>query len=75
MNQATNGEMEERPKCARRRLAERASLKVDACDCGAIHLTIGFITMRLDPHAFREFATMVCEAASHLQSTDRPLMH
>jgi hypothetical protein len=67
--------MDERPKCARRRLAERASLSVDSCACGAIHLTIGFVTLRLDPHAFREFATMVCEAASHLQREDRPVIH
>jgi hypothetical protein len=67
--------MEERRKCARRRLAEHASLSVDACDCGAIHLTIGFVTLRLDPHAFRELATTVREAASHLQRSDRPVVH
>jgi hypothetical protein len=62
-------------KCLRRRLAGRASFSVDECDCGAIHLTIGYITLRLDPCAFREMAAAVIEALEQLPERNHPTIH
>jgi hypothetical protein len=65
-----------RSDCRRRRLAERASFSVDECDCGAIHLTIGYLTMRLDPRAYREMAAAVLEALGHIApSYSRSTVH
>jgi hypothetical protein len=67
--------MDDGRKCVRQKLSERASFRVDSCDCGAIHLTIGFITIRLDAPAFREFAAAVYEASLPRQAADRSLIH
>ena len=48
--------MTKRKNCRRHRLAERASFSVDECECGALHLTIGYVTMRLEACAYREMA-------------------
>jgi len=58
--------MTQRTKCRRRRLAERPSFSVDECDCGALHLTIGYVTMRLDPCAYRELTAVVNEGLAQL---------
>ena len=65
----------EEKSCAKRRLAEGTFFCVDACGCGAIHLTIGFVTIRLEPGAFREFATMASEAAAHVKRTEESYIH
>jgi hypothetical protein len=62
-------------KCRRRRLAGCASFSVDECDCGAIHLTMGYVTMRLDPCAYREMSTVMVEALAHLCETRPPTIH
>jgi hypothetical protein len=67
--------LEEKKNCVLRRLAGRASFSADACVCGAIHLTIGFITLRVDPCAFREFAAVVMESLRHLEAPDCPTIH
>jgi len=67
--------MKEDVPCRRRRLAERASFSVDECDCGAIHLTIGYITLRLDPGAYREVAALMIEALERLHLPHRPTIH
>jgi hypothetical protein len=67
--------MNDESKCRRRRLAERASFSIDECDCGAIHLTIGYVTMRLDPCAFREMAALVTESLGRLLDQSRPIIH
>jgi hypothetical protein len=61
--------------CQRRRLAECGSFAVDECDCGAIHITIGYVTMRLDPRAYRELARAILEALDHLSVHQRPTIH
>ena len=48
--------------CRRRRLAQRGSFTVDECECGAIHLTIGYVTIRLERCAYHEMASAVFEA-------------
>ena len=67
--------MNDESKCRRRRLAERASFSIDECDCGAIHLTIGYVTMRLDPCAFREMAARAGFAFDRLPDQSRPIIH
>jgi hypothetical protein len=67
--------MDDERKCVRQKLSERASFRVDSCDCGAIHLTIGFITIRLDARAFHEFAAAVQEASLSRQKVERPVIH
>jgi hypothetical protein len=51
--------MEQDKHCERRRLAGDNSFAVESCECGAIHLTIGFVTLRMDPCAYREFAATI----------------
>jgi hypothetical protein len=67
--------MENGNTCRRRRLAERASFSVDECDCGAVHLTIGYVTLRLDPCAYREVVATMNDAVERLPSVDRPVIH
>ena len=61
--------------CRRRRLAERAPFSVDECDCGAVHVTIGYVTMRLDPCAYREMAAAVIEALPQLPPQAESTIH
>ena len=67
--------MDEKNPCRRRRLAERASFSIDECDCGAIHLTIGYVTMRLEPCAYREVAALMTEALDRLPAPMSPTIH
>jgi hypothetical protein len=60
-------------KCVRRRLAERGTFHVEMCDCGVIQMTIGCLTLRLDPRAYSELAEAVHESLSKLQTGIRPL--
>jgi hypothetical protein len=53
LNQDMNG------KCGKRTLATNGPFNVQMCDCGAVHLTLGFVTVRLDPSAYRELAGVV----------------
>jgi len=48
-------------KCEKRMLAAHGPFKVQMCDCGAVHLTAGFVTLRLEPSAYRELAAVVNE--------------
>jgi len=65
--------MEQDDKCSRRRLGGKAPFRVECCDCGAIHLTIGFATLRLDSVAFRELASAIAEAVRNLG--EPPMIH
>ena len=35
-------------RCGSRTLAQQAGVRVDACACGELHVTIGSLTIRLD---------------------------
>jgi hypothetical protein len=63
--------------CKRTRLAGNDSFKVDLCGCGAIHLTVGFVTLRLDPDAYRKLVAVLDEGARAIQAdtVDRPAVH
>ncbi len=67
--------MTKRKNCRRHRLAQRASFSVDECECGALHITIGYVTMRLEACAYREMAAAVAEALNQLPVQDRPTIH
>lgn len=64
-------------KCERQRLAEHGSFTVELCDCGAVHLAIGFVTLRLDPRAYRELARTVDEGLRAIQAevAQHPTIH
>ncbi len=61
-------------KCERRRLAEHGTFYIDLCNCGVVHLTIGCLTLRLDPSAYRELASSVQESLCWLDLGDKPTM-
>lgn len=67
--------MENSEKCVRRRLAERGTFIVEICDCGAVHLTIGFLTLRLDPCAYRALAGALDDALRVLDVRDHQIIH
>lgn len=48
-------------KCEKRWLAAQGPFNVQMCDCGAVHLTAGFVTLRLEPSAYRELAAVVSQ--------------
>jgi hypothetical protein len=48
-------------KCEKRSLAAHEPFSVQMCDCGAVHVTAGFVTLRLEPSAYRELAAVVNE--------------
>jgi hypothetical protein len=43
---------------------------VERCTCGAVHLTVGAVTLRLAPEALIELAQVIGEAACELAMTD-----
>jgi hypothetical protein len=45
------------------------------CDCGAVHLTAGFVTLRLEPSAYRELATVVNEGLLRLKAEIAPTLN
>lgn len=53
--------------CSRERLAGHPGLQVDLCQCGCVHLTIGSVTLRLQPDALIETATVLGVAAAELE--------
>ena len=40
--------------------------RVRLCECKSIHITVGPVTLNLEPAAFRQMATLVCSAAERL---------
>ena len=67
--------MEDRKPCERRHLAGENGFTVESCDCGAIHLTIGFVTLRMDPGAYREFALTIAGGLKELGPAARLTIH
>lgn len=48
--------------CHRRNLAEQGPFRVDLCQCGAVHVTVGFTTVRLELAAYHELCLALLEA-------------
>ncbi len=64
--------------CQRRRLAERGAFNVELCDCGALHVTVYFLTLRLDPGAYRELFYVLDEGLRAIEAratVGRPIVH
>jgi len=63
--------------CKRIRLAGNGNFNVDFCKCGAIHLTVGFTTIRLDPGAYRKLASVLDDGIRSLEASalDNPTLH
>jgi hypothetical protein len=63
--------------CNRIRLAGNGTFSVDLCRCRAIHLTVGFRTLRLDRDAYRELVSLLDEGvrAMDAQTLDNPTVH
>ncbi len=60
--------------CIRRTLAVGEFAVVEQCTCGAVHVTIGAVTMRMSQHTLVPLATTINEAARTL-TLDRALQH
>jgi hypothetical protein len=52
--------------CARELLARSPIGAVERCTCGAIHLSIGALSLRLDPAVLRAIVIMASEALKEL---------
>jgi hypothetical protein len=47
-------------------LARRGAFRVDQCGCGTLHVTLGVLTVRLEPLACTELASTMLEAMERL---------
>jgi hypothetical protein len=61
--------------CKRIRLAGNGLFTIDLCECGAVHLTIGFTTLRLAPSAYRELAYLLDQGLLKLPPGDDLTLH
>lgn len=61
----------DRPSCRRDILASNDFAQVERCSCGAVHLTIGALTLRLQPSSIAPLAETLADAATALV-LDRP---
>jgi hypothetical protein len=52
--------------CSRTTLAQGAHCKVERCDCGVLHLTIGPVTFRATPEMTESFLATLSEAVHQL---------
>ena len=57
--------------CAQRELAAGAGSRVDQCDHGTVHLTVGALTLRLSPEQFADLAATLAAAAERLGAPAR----
>jgi hypothetical protein len=57
-------------ECQRQSLARSELAAVELCNCGAAHLTIGAVTLRLAPEVIAELADVIGHAASELAVRD-----
>jgi hypothetical protein len=59
--------------CSRHLLARRSIGAVELCHCGAVHLSIGAVTLRLVPAAVLELAELLGDAAAELPDIESAL--
>jgi hypothetical protein len=67
--------MKTKPPCRRQTIGSSGSFRVELCGCGAIHVTIGFVTMRLDRPAYRELMRAINQGGSILDARIDSLLH
>lgn len=53
--------------CCRRTLAQSQSSRVDLCSCGHVHLSIGPVTLRLEPVVLQSISTVLDQAVEQLR--------
>lgn len=53
--------------CCRRILAQSQSSRVDLCSCGHVHLSIGPVTLRLEPMVLQSISTVLDQAVEQLR--------
>lgn len=56
--------------CARRVLAANDFVQIEQCSCGSVHLTIGAVTLRMQPGAIPALAGTLGDAARALVLAD-----
>jgi hypothetical protein len=62
-------------RCRRQAIGGSGAFLVESCGCGAVHVTIGFVTLRLDPLAYRELMRAVNEGGRALASRVDSVLH
>ena len=63
------------PPCQPRTLARDGNLRIDLCQCGQVHLTIGALTVRLDRDHFSRLCDTVLAAAARLPQSEGARIH
>ncbi|MEW5849113.1 MAG: hypothetical protein AB2A00_09870 [Myxococcota bacterium] len=53
--------------CRRERIAYSRMGSVELCSCGMCHLTVGALTLRMDPAALNQLAATMTHAAAVLE--------
>jgi hypothetical protein len=64
-------------RCHRHLLSQTSTCLVEACSCGALHLSVGAMTLRLDREAAEDIAQALVDAvaAIQLRSMENPARH
>jgi hypothetical protein len=71
MNSETTREARETP-CRRQTLSQHGPFTVEACGCGMVHLTFGFLTLRIAPSALDALCATLLEAAAQVERPRAP---
>jgi len=66
-----NTETRETP-CQRRLLSQRGPFLVESCGCGMVHLTFGFMTLRVAPTAVEVLCATLLEAVEKFERPQMP---
>lgn len=56
--------------CTRRTLATSEGCKVEECDCGTLHLTLGPVTLRLEREAVKDLHGTLASALERLDARE-----
>lgn len=64
--------MSQESQCQQELLSQDRCYQVTRCSCGAVHVTIGPITMRLEPEAYHSLLAVLLAARQHLPFPSTP---
>jgi hypothetical protein len=53
--------------CQQETLSQHSCFQINRCSCGAYHVSIGAITIRLAPESFSELSAVVSAARAKIQ--------
>ncbi len=62
-------------QCRKTGLAECGAFSVDLCDCGAVNLVVGFVTLRLEKSALADLADAIRRGLDALSRPERTTLH